>query len=207
MGLYARYVFPRLMDWILGAVPLQAERRAALAGVHGEVLEIGFGTGLNLCCYPPGITRLVAIDAVELLPARVAQRIADVSFPVERTRLDAERLPFPDARFDCVVSTWTLCSIPDAGAALRELRRVLKPGGRYLFLEHGRSDDARVARWQDRFNPIQQRLGAGCNINRPIDALIRDAGFEIAHLERYAREGEPRIMAEMYRGSAAPRPS
>lgn len=207
MGLYARYVFPRLMDWVLGAVPLQAERRAALAGVHGEVLEIGFGTGLNLCCYPPGITRLVAIDAVELLPARVAQRIATVSFPVERTRLDAERLPFPDARFDCVVSTWTLCSIPDATAALHELRRVLKPGGRYLFLEHGRSDDPRVARWQDRFNPIQRRLGAGCNINRPIDTLIRDAGFEIAHLERYAREGEPRIMAEMYRGTAAPRAS
>jgi ubiquinone/menaquinone biosynthesis C-methylase UbiE len=207
MGFYSRNVFPRLMDWALGAARLQQERRTALAPVRGDVLEIGFGTGLNLGCYPPGVTRLVAIDEADLLPARVAQRVAAAPFPVERTRLDAERLPFPDARFDCAVSTWTLCSIPDAVAALRELRRVLRPGGLYVFLEHGRSDDPRVARRQDRFNPIQRWVGSGCNINRPIDRLVGDAGFEIGRLERYVRAGEPRILAEMYRGTASPRAS
>jgi len=121
--------------------------------------------------------------------------------------LTAERLPFPDARFDCVVSTWTLCSIPDALAALREVRRVLEPGGLFVFLEHGRSDDPRVARWQERFNPIQRVIGVGCNLNRPIDTLVRDAGFAITRLDRYVIEGEPRLMAEMYRGTASPRAS
>jgi SAM-dependent methyltransferase len=153
------------------------------------------------------VTRLTALDVADLLPARTAQRLAAAPFPVERVRLTAERLPFPDRRFDCVVSTWTLCSIPDALAALRELRRVLEPGGRFVFLEHGRSDDPRVARWQDRLNPIQRRLGGGCNLNRPIDALIRDAGFAITRLDRYVIEGEPRLMASMYRGTASPRAS
>ena len=207
MGFYARHVFPRVMDWTLRRPRFQRERQAALAAVGGEVLEIGFGTGLNLRHYPRGVTRLTALDVADLLPARTAQRLAAAPFPVERVRLTAERLPFPDRRFDCVVSTWTLCSIPDALAALRELRRVLEPGGRFVFLEHGRSDDPRVARWQDRLNPIQRRLGGGCNLNRPIDTLICDAGFAITHLDRYVIEGEPRLMASMYRGMASPRAS
>ena len=207
MGLYARHVFPRFMDWALGRPRFQREREQVLAAAGGEVLEIGFGTGLNLRHYPPGVTRLTAIDVADLLPARAGRRIAAAPFSVERVRLTAERLPFPDRRFDCAVSTWTLCSIPDALAALREVRRVLKPGGFFVFLEHGRSDDPRVARWQDIFNPIQRRIGVGCNLNRPIDALVRDAGFAITRLERYVIEGEPRIMAEMYRGTASPRAS
>ncbi len=207
MGLYARHIFPRVMDWTLRRPRFQRERQQALAAVGGEVLEIGFGTGLNLRHYPSGVTRLTAIDVADLLPARTGQRISAAPFPVERVRLTAERLPFPDARFDCVVSTWTLCSIPDALAALREVRRVLAPGGRFVFLEHGRSDDPRVARWQDRFNPIQRVIGVGCNLNRPIDALVRGAGFAITRLDRYVIEGEPRIMAEMYRGMASPRAS
>ena len=206
MGFYARHVFPRFMDWVLGRPRFGRERDAVLAAVGGEVLEIGFGTGLNLRHYPPGVTRLTAIDVADLLPARTGQRVAAAPFPVQRVRLTAERLPLPDGRFDCAVSTWTLCSIPDALAALREVRRVLKPGGFFVFLEHGRSDDPRVARWQDLFNPIQRRIGVGCNLNRPIDALVRDAGFAITRLERYVIEGEPRIMAEMYRGTASPRP-
>jgi ubiquinone/menaquinone biosynthesis C-methylase UbiE len=131
----------------------------------------------------------------------VARRIAAARFPVERVRLDAERLPFDDARFDTVVSTWTLCSIPDPVAALREMRRVLRPEGRYVFLEHGRSDDARVARFQDRFNPVQRRLGCGCNINRRIDTLLQQAGFVVGALDRYVLPG-PRTLGTMYRGSA-----
>src|SRR5881398_1054884 len=111
-------------------------------------------------------------------------------------------LPFPDERFDCVVTTLTLCSIRDPVAALRQIRRVLKPEGTYVFLEHGRSDDERVARRQDFFNPLQRRVGCGCNINRRIDALIREAGLEVRSLERYVLRGNPRIMAEMYRGTA-----
>ena len=207
MGFYARHVFPRFMDWALGRPRFGRERDEALAAAGGEVLEIGFGTGLNLRHYPPGVTRLTAIDVADLLPARTGRRVAAAPFPVERVRLTAERLPFPDARFDCVVSTWTLCSIPDALAALREVRRVLAPGGLFVFLEHGRSDDPRVARRQDRFNPIQRVIGVGCNLNRPIDGLVRDAGFAITRLDRYVIEGEPRIMAEMYRGTASPRAS
>jgi len=207
VGLYARHIFPRFMDWTLRRPRFQQERQEALAAARGEVLEIGFGTGLNLRHYPPGVTRLTAIDVADLLPARTGRRVAAAPFPVERVRLTAERLPFPDARFDCVVSTWTLCSIPDAVAALREVRRVLAPGGRFVFLEHGRSDDPRVARWQDRFNPIQRVIGVGCNLNRPIDALVRGAGFAITRLDRYVIEGEPRIMAEMYRGMASARAS
>jgi len=207
MGVYARHVFPRLMDWTLGRRHFGEERKVALAPARGDVLEIGFGTGLNLPHYPPGVRRLVALDAVDLLPLRTAQRIVRAPFPVERVELTAEQLPFPDTHFDCAVSTWTLCSIPDALAALRELRRVLKPDGVFVFLEHGRSDQPRVAQWQDRLNPIQRVMGVGCNLNRPIDTLIRDAGFAITHLDRYAIAGEPRIMAEMYRGTAAPHAS
>src|SRR5437879_7033043 len=136
------------MDWVLGRPRFQREREQVLAAVGGEVLEIGFGTGLNLRHYPPGVTRLTAIDVADLLPARTGRRVAAAPFPVERVRLTAERLPFPDARFDCVVSTWTLCSIPDAVAALREVRRVLAPGGRFVFLEHGRRSEEHTSELQ-----------------------------------------------------------
>jgi len=202
MGFYAKHVFPRVMDWMLRGPQHQAERETVLRSIRGDVLEVGFGTGLNLRHYPPGVTRLTAVDVATMLPLRVARRIARASFPVTRTELRGERLPFPDAQFDCVVTTLTLCSIQDPVPALREMRRVLKPDGTYVFLEHGRSDDARVARRQDFFNPLQRRLACGCNINRRIDALVREAGLEIRSLERYVLEGAPRMMAEMYRGAA-----
>ncbi|TMA61690.1 MAG: class I SAM-dependent methyltransferase [Deltaproteobacteria bacterium] len=202
MGFYADHIFPRLMDWTLRGPVQQSERGKALQSVRGDVLEVGFGTGLNLRHYPPGVTRLTAIDVADMLQLRVARRIAAVPFPVERAQLSGDELPFPDGRFDCVVTTFTLCSIKDPVAALRQIRRVLKPEGTYVFLEHGRSDDERVARRQDFFNPLQRRVACGCNINRRIDALIREAGLEVRGLERYALGGIPRIMAEMYRGTA-----
>ena len=202
MGFYADHIFPRLMDWTLRGPVQQSEREKALQSVRGDVLEVGFGTGLNLRHYPPGVTRLTAIDVADMLQLRVARRIAAVPFPVERAQLSGDELPFPDGRFDCVVTTLTLCSIRDPVAALRQIRRVLKPEGTYVFLEHGRSDDERVARRQDFFNPLQRRVACGCNINRRIDALIREAGLEVRGLERYALGGIPRIMAEMYRGTA-----
>jgi ubiquinone/menaquinone biosynthesis C-methylase UbiE len=176
-----------------------------LEPARGETLEIGFGTGLNLLYYPEAVTRLTAIDSENMLEDRVGKRVAACRFPVTRMRLDAQgRLPFEDRSFDTVVTTLTLCSIPDTAAALAEIRRVLKPGGKFVFFEHGRSDDPKVAKRQDRFNPIQKIIGAGCNMNRKIDELIENAGFEITTLDRFLAPNAPRILAEMYRGVARP---
>jgi ubiquinone/menaquinone biosynthesis C-methylase UbiE len=204
MGLYSAYIFPRLMDCVMSGSGFQRLRSEVLQSARGEVLEIGLGTGLNLPHYPTGVSRLRAVDPAPLLPDRVATRCAASSFPVEIAHLSAERLPYDDGVFDCVVSTWTLCTIPDPLEALREVRRVLKPTGRFLFLEHGRSDDARTAAWQDRLNPLQNVLGCGCNLNRPIDQLIKKAGLHIAQLDRFVMEGVPRIVGELYRGVATP---
>jgi len=204
MSFYADHVFPHLMDWTLGTRRFQELREQALASAQGHVLEIGFGTGLNLSHYSHAVTSLTALDPATLLPRKVARRISRGSLPVELVRLSAETLPFEDGRFDCAVSTWTLCTIPNPVAALREVRRVLKPGGTYVFLEHGRSDDAWVAKWQDFFNPIERVIACGCNLNRPIDALISQGGLKIDRLDRFLLPGVPRIVGEMYRGFARP---
>lgn len=204
MGFYADHVFPRLMELCMGTRKFQEQREQALASVHGNVLEIGFGTGLNLPHYPKGVTWLTALDPAIRLQKTVAQRSAELSFPVQLLHLSAENLPFEDGRFDCVVSTWTLCTIPDALGALREVQRVLKPGGKFVFLEHGRSDDEKVAKWQDWLNPIQRIIACGCNLNRPIDALIRQAGLRLDLLDRFQMPGIPRIAGEIYRGIATP---
>ena len=146
---------------------------------------------------------LVGLDPLDVTDvAKVQARIARVSFPIERRALRADGgLPFDAGRFDTVVTTWTLCSIPEVGAALREMRRVLKPGGRYVFIEHGRADAEGTARWQDRINPIWNRLCDGCNINRKIDRLVEAGGFELTRLDRFRGRG-PGIVAHMYRGVA-----
>jgi ubiquinone/menaquinone biosynthesis C-methylase UbiE len=203
MGLYSKYIFPRFLDWGLGNSLIQSQRREALAPVRGKVLEIGFGTGLNLPHYTKQVTGLTAIDPERMLRDRVARRIADSGLPVEQIQLDASgSLPLDDDSFDFAVTTFTLCSIADVRGALREMRRVLKPVGQYVFLEHGRSDDPLAAKRQDFFNPIQKVIACGCNINRRIDQLIRDAGFAITRLERYVMPETPRMFGEMYRGSA-----
>lgn len=204
MGFYANYVFPRLMDWAMGTPRFQEQRVQALAPLYGDVLEIGFGTGLNLPHYPQAVTWLTALEPANHLPRKVTRRLATASLPVRLTRVSAESLPFEDGRFDCVLSTWTLCTIPDVMAALREVRRVLKPGGKFVFLEHGRSDDPRVAGWQDALNPVQRVIACGCNLNRPIDALIAQAGLQVKRLDRFVLGGVPRIAGEMYRGVASP---
>ena len=207
MGLYATQIFPRLMDWVMGGDEFQQLRRRLLQDVHGEVLEIGLGTGLNLPHYPGTLSRLHAVDPAPLLPSRVAQRCTSVAFPVQIEQVSAEALPFDDQTFDCVVSTWTLCTIPDPIKALREVRRVLKPNGVFLFLEHGRSEEARIAAWQDRLNPLQRVVGCGCNLNRKIDQLIEQAGLTIRQLDRFQMQNVPRLGGEMYRGSAVLTPA
>jgi ubiquinone/menaquinone biosynthesis C-methylase UbiE len=200
---YERRVFPHVLE--LAMRQLGKLRAPTLAEARGEVLEIGFGTGLNLAHYPAGVAKLVTADPMEALPDRVRERIASAAFPVEIHHLPADRtLPFDSGRFDCVTMTWTLCTIAEPVAAVREMRRVLRPGGRLLFIEHGRSDDAKVAGWQDRWNPIQNVIGCGCNVNRKIDALVEQGGFRHASLERFLAEGAPRMLGEMYRGVALP---
>ncbi len=202
MGLYADQIFPRLLERALGV--LGGFRKVALLRASGDVLEVGFGTGLNLPHYPKAVRSLVALDPMTALRERVEARIAAVPFPVTRVSLRAGgTLPFDAARFDCIVTTWTLCSIDDAAAALGEMRRVLKPGGQYLFLEHGRSDDPGVARWQRRLTPLQRWI-AGCRLDLPIADVIRRAGFEVPELNRFVLPKHTRLGAEMYQGVARP---
>jgi ubiquinone/menaquinone biosynthesis C-methylase UbiE len=203
MGLYSKYIFPLILDWSLSNRAVEKQRRLQLAPARGETLEIGFGTGLNLPYYPKEVTRLTVLDPERMLARRVASRIAASTIPIEQVQLDAsKRLPFEDSSFDTVVTTLTLCSIADARSALAEMRRVLKPEGQYIFLEHGRSDDAKTARRQDLYNPFHRRMACGCNINRPIDRMIEEAGFRLAKIERYVMADAPRLLAEMYRGIA-----
>ena len=203
MGLYSSYIFPRILDWSLGTPYIQQEREKTLEPTSGRVLEIGFGTGLNLPHYPLQVTKLTVVEPERMLASRVAKRISRARMPVELFKLDASRrLPFDDDSFDSIVTTLTLCSIADVASALAEMRRLLKPDGRYVFLEHGRSDDPRVAKRQDFFNPIQKIIACGCNMNRPIDLLVKDAGFEIVTLERFRMPEVPRVLSEMYRGVA-----
>jgi ubiquinone/menaquinone biosynthesis C-methylase UbiE len=178
-------------------------RPEAVEAAQGNVLEVGFGTARNLEHYGAGVEKLTGLDPMRTDGiGAVEERIAKASFPVERTVLRADgQLPFDAGRFDSIVTTWTLCSIPDPATALAEMRRVLKPGGRYVFIEHGRSPRPSTVRWQDRLNPIWRRLMDGCNINRPIDQLVDAAGFTLASLDRFQHRG-PAVLAHMYRGVA-----
>lgn len=191
MGLYSRYVFPRLLDWAMHSPGFARYRPPVLAAASGRVLEIGFGTGANLQYYPPQVRRLETLDPDPALARLAERRIAAAGWAgpdrqIVTHRLSAETLPFGAGEFDTVVSTFTLCSIPDVAAALREVRRVLRPGGAFLFLEHGRAPDPAVARWQDRLNPLQKVIGGGCHLNRPIGMLVREAGLAISEIdERY----------------------
>jgi ubiquinone/menaquinone biosynthesis C-methylase UbiE len=202
MGLYSDHIFPRFMEWVMAGEEFRRLRKELLAPLCGEVLELGIGTGLNLPHYPKTVTWLHAVDPADLLPTLVKERGASQSFPMRIQRVTAESLPYENQSFDFVVSTWTLCTIPDPVRALREIGRVLKPEGIFQFLEHGRSDDPTIARWQDRLNPIQKMIGCGCNLNRRIDQLIQQAGFKIMTLDRFRMKSIPRLGGEMYRGTA-----
>lgn len=198
---FGAWIRPRFLDLAMRQLD---ELRAPTVGLaEGNVLEIGFGTGLNLAHYGPAVKSLVALEpkvGAEYPPTR--QRIAAAPFPVERAQLRADAsLPFDAGRFDCVVSTWTLCSIPGLETALVELRRVLRAGGRFVFVEHGRADSERTARWQDRLNPLWVRIADGCNMNRPVDRLVEAGGFRLEELARFRHKG-PAVLAQMVRGVA-----
>jgi ubiquinone/menaquinone biosynthesis C-methylase UbiE len=179
------------------------QRQRVCSGLAGEVVEIGFGSGLNVPFYPSAVTRVAAVEPADVGWKLAAKRLRDAAVPVERAGLDGQSLPFPDDSFDAALSTWTMCTIPDIGAALRELRRVLKPGGTLHFVEHGLAPDERVQVWQHRLEPIQKRLFGGCHLTRQIVPLLTGAGFEIREVDRYYERGSPKVVGANSRGVAA----
>lgn len=201
MSVYARYVLPRLINLVMQNEAARAERARFLPRASGTVLEIGIGSGLNIPFYPATIRALHGVDPSPELLRMAGRRAAHAPFPVELVELAAEKLTAADGTYDTVVTTWTLCSIPDPGAALAEMRRVLKPDGRLLFIEHGWSPDPGVRAWQDRLDRLWSRLAGGCHLNRKMDALIAGAGFELAELETGYAPG-PKPLAYLYRGVA-----
>ena len=201
MGLYRRFVLPRILDLVMRNTDLTAHRAQLIPQATGSVLEIGIGSGLNLPFYSPAVTRLCGVDPSAELLAMTRRKIDRLSFPVELFCQTAEQLPLERGSIDSVVTTWVLCSIPDPLAALRELKRVLRPGGRLLFVEHGVSPDVGVQTWQHRLNPIWKRIAGGCHLDRRIEDLIRSAGFDIGQLRNTYLPG-PRPMTYTYEGSA-----
>jgi ubiquinone/menaquinone biosynthesis C-methylase UbiE len=202
MGMYSRIIFPRLCDWTMRSPPFARLRKEVLASVDGEILEIGFGTGLNLAHYPGHVRRLTAIDPGAGMGRIARKRLGESTISVDHRVCAAEELPFDDQAFDMVITTWTLCSIPDLARALREIYRVLRPAARYVFLEHGLSDDTRVQKWQRRLNPIQRRIGDGCRLDLDVEAVIRSEPFREVTVNRFLLEKTPRTHGTMYRGFA-----
>ncbi|MCW2907314.1 MAG: Methyltransferase type 11 [Actinomycetia bacterium] len=201
MGVYGDQVLPRALDlWMRGADVRQVRARVA-AGMTGVVLEIGFGSGLNVPHYPAGVTRVLAVDPATVGQRLAATRIAAHAVPVEFVGTDAQALPVAGATADFVLSTWTLCTIPDPGRALAEAYRVLRPGGAFHFVEHGLSPELRVARVQRRLTPLHRRVVGGCHLDRRIADLVAGAGFRVTRLENYYFH-RPRAMGYTYEGVA-----
>lgn len=203
MSFYQRHVLPHLLHLAMNQTQLVPFRERVIGAAEGRVLEIGIGSALNLPFYGPNVRSVIGLEpSPELL--RMAQgRAATAPVPVELLEASAEAVPLDTASIDTVVTTWTLCTIPDAHKALAEMRRVLKPGGSLLFVEHGRAPEPGVARWQDRLDPLWRRVAGGCHLNRQIDELISGSGFRIDRLAN-ARVPGPRTHTFLYEGRARP---
>ena len=204
MGFYQNHVLPHVIHLTMGQGILAPYRSRVIPGAEGRVLEIGMGSGLNLPLYAPTVQRVIGLEPSARLLAMARKVLPRVAPSVEFVEGSAEAIPLADTSIDTVVTTWTLCSIPNVQLALREMRRVLKPGGRLLFVEHGRAPEENVRWWQDRLTPAWKHLGGGCHLNRAIAALIEDAGFQLERLDTGYMRG-PKPMTFMYEGSARPR--
>ena len=202
MGFYSRVVFPGIIDFVMTTGQMKKRRSQLLADVSGDIFEIGFGTGLNLPFYPEGVQEITTVDINPGMNRRAQKRIAESGITVHMNILSAESLPMDDETFDSVVCTWTLCSIENVEKALSEVRRVLRPGGKFFFVEHGASPDPKVRRLQDRLNSFWGIIGDGCNLNRNTEELIQDQHFEITSLDKGYMEKSPRFAGYMYQGVA-----
>lgn len=203
MGIYSDVILPRLCDRSMRNERLHPYRERVIGAAEGRVLEIGCGSGLNLPFYRPGVREILALEPDPNLLA-MARRVENSGIHVNFIEASAEAIPLDDRSVDVVVTTWTLCTIPGSAVALSEMRRVLKPNGRLLFVEHGLSPDRGVRWWQDSLTPIWRRISGGCHLNRPIRSMIEDAGFGIDHIETGYMRG-PKPMTFMYEGSARPK--
>jgi SAM-dependent methyltransferase len=200
--IYSQVIFPRLCDFFLSRPVFARHRRELLAHADGHVLEIGFGTGLNLFFYPEHVRRITTADPNPGMHRLAQVRIKKTGMEVDQRLLSSERLPFEDGTFDCVVSTFTMCSIEAVQQALSEIYRVLKSGGRFLFLEHGLSPERRVQRWQRRLNWLEMRLGDGCRLDRDMRALVCSQPFSSIDVENFCLERIPKTHGYLYRGIA-----
>jgi SAM-dependent methyltransferase len=194
MGLYADHVLPRVVDVACGLKTARPLRQRVCEGLEGQVVEVGFGSGLNVPYYPEAVTRVAAVEPADLGWKLAQKRLRSARVPVERSGLDGQSLPFPDDSFDTALSTWTMCTIPDVGRALAEVRRVLKPGGTLRFVEHGLAPDEGVQRWQHRLEPVQKRLFGGCHLTRRVPDMLTAAGFEIVELDQFYEDSAPKVV-------------
>lgn len=201
MGFYSRVILPRLLDWTMSDPAFSQYRQKVLANVEGEVLEIGFGTGLNLSYYPHYIEKVTTVDPNSGMNKLAQKRIQASKIQVENRILNSENLPMADSTFDSVVSTWTLCSIPRVEKALQEIYRVLKPGGKFFFVEHGLSDKPNIQVWQNRLTPLQKIIADGCHLNRNIQGLVEQQ-FDSVSLEKFDIENFPKLASYTYMGVA-----
>jgi ubiquinone/menaquinone biosynthesis C-methylase UbiE len=204
MGFYAERVVPRIVNVACGTKAVEPLRRRVCEGLEGEVVEIGFGSGHNVPFYPTAVSGVAAVEPSDVGWGLAGERITAAGVPVQRAGLDGQSLPFEDDSFDAALSTWTLCTIPDADAALREVRRVLKPGGTLHFLEHGLApeEDENVRRWQRRLEPMEKRLFNGCHLTRPIVDILKTAGFAITELDVFYEKAAPKPMGAASLGTA-----
>lgn len=201
MNIYERWVLPPLLDLVMRQRQLHKYRRALVPAARGRVLEIGVGSGLNLPLYASAVDTVIGLDPSGRLLGMAQRRAAKTRIPVQLMQGSATEIPLENGSVDTLVMTWTLCSLPDPLAALREMRRVLNPGGALLFVEHGLSPEPGVAQWQHRLTPLWRHLAGGCHLDRKVDDLIRAAGFELADLKTEYAHG-PRPMTYMYEGRA-----
>ena len=202
MGFYVERVLPRIVDVVCGMRSMVPHRQRVNAGLHGRVVELGFGSGLNVPHYPPAVTSVAAVEPADVGWELAAERVREATVSIERVGLDGQSLPLPDDSCDTALSTWTLCTIPDVTAALQEVRRVLRPGGTFHFVEHGLAPDDKVRRWQHRLDPVQQRVFGGCHLTRPIGDLLTDAGFAVAELDTFYDKGTPKTLGAFSLGVA-----
>ncbi|MFZ2512137.1 MAG: class I SAM-dependent methyltransferase [Gordonia sp. (in: high G+C Gram-positive bacteria)] len=192
MGFYADRILPRLVEQACGMPGMDKLRRRTAAPLSGPIIEVGFGSGLNVGCYPESVTEVTAIEPADLAWERAQPRIAGSRISITRGGLDGQRLPFDDDAFDGALSTFTLCTIPDLAAALAELRRVVKPGGALAFCEHGLAPDSGVQRVQRLVNPIERAVAGGCELTRDIPSLLDQAGWQIAELDQFYAPAAPK---------------